>query len=235
MVPNRSASFVPEGFAGAVTGLGLSDVIQLNGQNRFSGCIAVHYDVSTGLLFFRDGEIVHAEQGASVGEEAFYEIMRWPGGRFAVQPNVATTSRTIHRGTTHLLLEAHRLIDERRAGRDEAAPAPGRDRATSVIDRIRAVEGVEYALLLTPEGARIGDDSYDGETLEGQTVYLAMLGERLGDVFRTGHVRSALVQGSERHLLLVSTARHGVSVVIAGSATPGVVESEIRKLLQAPR
>src|SRR5512136_2010736 len=119
--PNRVAS----GFEGEVAGLGLSDIIQVNATNGFSGLIRVQNGDSTGALFFRDGEIVHAELGDKIGEDAFIDVMAWQGGRFTVQTNVFTARRTIHKPCGHLLLEAHAINDERK--RDAAAgraPAP---------------------------------------------------------------------------------------------------------------
>src|SRR3990172_11778412 len=121
-LPDKLVKSASNGFEGEVVGLGLSDVIQLNANNRFSGCIAVGYEQSRGLLFFRDGEIIHAEQDGKVGEEAFCCIVGWPGGRFSVQPNVATTRSSIQKSWQHLLLDAHRLLDERRA--HQARPSP---------------------------------------------------------------------------------------------------------------
>ena len=79
MVAEEFQREVPAGFEGAVAGLTLPDVIQMNALNRFSGCISVHFGQHAGLIFFRDGEIIHAEQGEKTGEDAFYEILQWPG------------------------------------------------------------------------------------------------------------------------------------------------------------
>ena len=76
---------------GEIVGLALPDVLQIHQQNRFSGCIAVESSGGTGLLFLRDGEIIHAEQGKRTGEEAFYDVLAWPPGRYRLQPNVTTT------------------------------------------------------------------------------------------------------------------------------------------------
>ncbi len=235
---NESQKTASEGFEGSVVGLGLTDVIELNANNRFSGCVSVRHDTSTGLIFFRDGEVIHAEQGGIRGEMAFYEILQWPGGRFSLEPNVATTSRTIERSWKFLLMEAHRLMDERRsgrqpAGRTAAAPAPGR--AGSATQRIRQIQGVAYAVLLGKDGIRLGDDSYEAETLEGQTAYLAMLGRRLGEIFQVGEALAATVHGTDQHLLLLASKTHDLSVMVKGTEQPGAVEAEIRKLVTARR
>jgi phosphate transport system substrate-binding protein len=141
----RRASRSPgqdEGFEGAVAGLGLSDIIQLNGHNRFSGCVTVQSDSFGGVIFFRDGQIIHAEAGDEVGEKAFYEIMQWTGGKFTLQPNVTTTVRSIERNWEFLLMEACRLIDEGRRGLPNRPPAgnashpPGWDKRTGVAARM---------------------------------------------------------------------------------------------------
>lgn len=243
MLPNGIAAGPSDGFEGAIAGLGLSDVIQLNTQNRFSGCIAVHYQASSGLLFFREGELIHAEQGARSGEDAFHTIMQWPGGRFNLQPNVATTSHTIRRSTMHLLIDAHRLIDERRAGREPASASPDHETGSTMAKRsapdsllaMREIRGVSYAVRLGADGTRVGDDSYEAETLEGQVAYLDMLGKTLGAIFGAGDPESAVVQGRDRSVLLLETDVGAVGVAMERGANTGAIENEIRRLLSRSR
>lgn len=239
--PNESHRSDAQGFEGSVAGLGLADVVELSANNHFSGCVSVRHDQSTGLIFFREGEVIHAEHEGVRGEEAFYAIMQWPGGKFSVEPNVATTSRTIERSWKFLLMEAHRLMDERRSGRQ---PEPERGPATAAAprwgggptaQRVRQIAGVAYAVALAKDGGRLGDDSYEAETLQGQTAYLAMLGKRLGEIFQLGEVEAAIVQGSQQHLLLLASGTHDLSVLVKADSQPGAVEAEIRKLSAARR
>jgi len=248
------------GFEGEIAGFGLSDILQLNAQNRFSGCIEVLYQDRRGLLFFRDGEIVHAEDGSTAGEQAFYEILAWPGGRFAIQENVATTRMTIQKGCNFLLLEAHRLIDERRAGRGAALPlatpmpakpapaapasaaAPPQSSgartatATALLQSLRRIPGVVDAVLQTKDGARVGDDSgYGAEVLAGQFLYLELMARQLGEDLRSGELQSAIVQGTEHHLLCFVARHHFLTVLAKASAPVGAVEAEVRKLLAPAR
>jgi len=236
---NESREIAAGGFEGSVAGLSLTDVIELNANNHFSGCVSVSHDLRAGLIFFRDGEVIHAEHEGIRGEEAFYEIMQWPGGRFSVEPNVATTSRTIERSWKFLLMEAHRLMDERRSGRLPPArripPPPVQGTGGSFMHRIRQIQGVACAVLLGKDGSRVGDDSYETETLQGQTAYLALLGKRLGEIFLAGEVLAATVHGREQHLLLLASRTSDLSVLVKGDAQPGAVEAEIRKLVAARR
>jgi len=228
---------------GEIVGIGLTDVIQIHSHNRFSGCIGVESARGTGHLFFRDGEVVHAEQGGRSGEEAFCDILEWPPGRYRLQPNVATTRATIQKSSQHLLLDAHRLLDERRAGRPAAAPtpvapasAPGpATRTRETLDRIRKLPGVSYAAVLTKEGAPAGDASYEGELLGGQAIYLSILGNQLGTLFQTGAILSAAVHGAGKHLLLFATKSHFLGVLVAAESQLGAVEAGVRRILTAPR
>jgi predicted regulator of Ras-like GTPase activity (Roadblock/LC7/MglB family) len=228
---------------GEITGLGLSDIIQLKAQNRFSGCIDVRYVDRRGLIFLRDGEIVHAEHGGLIGEAAFYEIITWPGGRFVVQENVATTQSTIKRSCAFLVLEAHRLMDERRASGEvkraaPAVPPPATAKpipAAALLEKLRAIPGVAYAVLQGKNGVRIGDDSYAAEVLAGQTLYLAMQGHLISETLKAGEVHSAVVQGSTRHLLLLVGKSHFVTALVEADAEVGAIEVEMRKVLAAGR
>jgi predicted regulator of Ras-like GTPase activity (Roadblock/LC7/MglB family) len=225
------------GFKGAVAGLGLSDVLQLKAQNRFSGCITVEHGQTKGLLFFRDGEIIHAEHGEQIGEQALYEMLAWQDGRFSVQPNVSTTRKSIDKSLRHLLLEGHQILDEQRATRIDppsaaqeppAVPPPMR-----FIDRLRGIPGLAYAVVQGRDGAPVGDDSYQAEVLAGQAGYLSMLGNQLGAIFGVKELRFASVHGASRQLLLFSTKTQYLSVLVRSENEIGAVEAEIRRILGA--
>jgi hypothetical protein len=224
---------------GEIFGFSLPDVIQLNQQNRFSGCIAVESSAGSGLLFFRDGEIIHAEQGKHTGEDAFYDVLSWPPGRYRLQPNVTTTRSTILKTSQHLLLDAARVLDERRAGRSAPPPpiptARAPLRSSEVLDKLRRIPGVAYAALHGKDGVSVGDDSYEAEALGGQALFLSMMGTQLGALFQAGAITSAVVHGTTRHLLVFSTKSHFLSVLVNGDAQVGPVEAEVRRVLSGTR
>ncbi len=216
-------------------GLELLDVIQLKGVSRFSGCISVQGDAFNGLLFFRDGQIIHAEAGSLVGEEAFYEIAQRPGTTFTLQPNVTTTSHTIHRSWQFLLMESQRLVDEARRKNPSAAQAPpAQEKKVDLVDRIRSVAGVVWASLESktgvPQSAGPGADP-----MEEKTAHLGALARVVGERLRIGEVVGATVQGADRNLLLMATKAYHLLILVQGGAHAGATEAEIRKLLAARR
>jgi hypothetical protein len=237
---NESARQGAGGFDGGIAGFGLSDLLQLNAQNRFSGCFRVQHGESAGLIFYRDGEIVHAEQGSRVGEDALCEMLDWPGGQFSAEPNVVTARRTIQKSCEHLLLDAIRVLDERRASRGQAAapasaPAAKPAAPGGAVDAVRQVPGVATAVLMTRDGHRLGDDGYDEEVLAGQSVYLSAFALELGALFEAGDIRSAAVQGSGQHLLLLAAKAHYLGVFVQPEFEVGAVDAAIRSALAKRR
>ncbi len=237
MKPNETAEET-EGFHGDVTGLSLSDVIQLNGHNGFSGCITVQQGSRTGRIFFREGKIIHSEQGGKLGEEAFYDIMEWRSGHFSLERNVSTTSHTIQKNTQFILMEAHRLMDERRAGRATPppvpaapTPTPAKPGAAVLVDRVKGAAGVTYAVLLGKDGSCVEDTSFAGAALAGRAAYLAMMGSRLGASLGAGDTRSLALHGKAQHLLLLASKSHYLGVLADGAAELGAIEADVLKLL----
>lgn len=215
-----------------IAGLELVDVIQLKGVSRFSGCISVHGEGFTGLLFFRDGQVVHAETGHLVGEEAFYEIAQRPNTTFALQTAV-TDSQTIHRSWQFLLMESQRLIDEarRKAGSGAGAPA---ERRVDLVERIRQTPGVVWANLEAKSG-ELQSSGPGADATSLQAASLGALARVVGDKLRLGEVVGATAQGTERNLLLMATKVFHLLIVVQGGAQAAVTEAEIRKVLSARR
>ena len=63
-----------------------------------------------GLICFREGEIIHAQDSNIEGEEAFYDILAWDLGTFECD-DVAWHKETIHESWDFLLMESMRRLD----------------------------------------------------------------------------------------------------------------------------
>ena len=224
------------GFAGSVDGLQLADVLQLKGHNRFSGCITVEYGTRQGMIFFRDGDIIHAEQGKATGVAAFNAIICWPGGKFAIQPKVTTTSRTITESLSYLLLEAHRLMDEARSRFPQPEPEPVQEQQRalpSITERALSVAGVAYAVVTDNSGVPQQDDSFEAESLAHRGLTLARIGNDLGGLFGVGTVKSAAWQGRNYQLLMFEARNNYLCVAVQGSRQLSQVETDLRAALTA--
>src|SRR3982750_1351095 len=101
-------------FQGSLKELPLPDIIQLVSVSGKTGVFSLRRngDSSTGEIFLRGGQIVHAQAGDLQGEEAMYELAIWPEGEFVFTPGKETEVTTIQKSNTNLLMEAARRIDE---------------------------------------------------------------------------------------------------------------------------
>lgn len=227
------------GFVGAVSGMSLADIIQVKGGNRYSGCLIVEHQGNTGVIYFRDGDVIHAEQGSRVGEEAFYSIMGWVGGTFRSEPKVATTSRTIEQSLGFLILEALRRMDEARIDapqkpQQQQAKASSSREGTGMSDisvKLSVIPEIEQALVMTKDGAVVDDSSYQAELLAANGLFLSIFSGQIGSQFGIGEFKAATVHGSEHHLLLFDSKRHHLCVSAKGSANVNSLDSEIRRVL----
>jgi hypothetical protein len=97
---------------GSLKHLQLADVIQLISVSGKTGMFHLKRDEHTGLIYLKDGNIVHAELDEIKGEEAVYELAIWNDGEFNFEPDVEPETRTISKSNTNLLMEAARRLDE---------------------------------------------------------------------------------------------------------------------------
>ncbi len=236
---NSSERPASGGLSGSTASLPLVDLLQVWSMNRFSGLVAVTFGGKVGHLYFVDGEIVHAEAGEVVGEQAVSAILAWPGGSFEPIPNTTTLKRTISKRLSHLLLDAVRIMDEqRRAEPAPAAPQPppaGERAAPTVLDRIRALAGVTRVVRFGRDGRTAPGEGPAGEELAAKGLYLAINhAGAIAAAFGLRDVVLASVQGARESFLIV----HGSGNYLAVAVEPGVpvepVAAQVRGLLAKP-
>jgi predicted regulator of Ras-like GTPase activity (Roadblock/LC7/MglB family)/DNA-binding response OmpR family regulator len=102
-----------EGFQGTVDGVDLIDIVQFNGLSRATAALKVTTGDREGMIFFKEGTVVHAMCGKEIGEEAFFTILGFNGGSLqnirGVQPPVVS----IHKSIEALLFETAAISDEK--------------------------------------------------------------------------------------------------------------------------
>jgi hypothetical protein len=98
------------GFRGTITNTSLPDIVQLICIGRNSCRMQVRSGTNNGLIYFRKGEIVHAQVSGLEGEEAFYAILSWELGVFECDDQLAKTE-TIQESWDFLLMESVRRLD----------------------------------------------------------------------------------------------------------------------------
>src|SRR6266699_7288687 len=101
-----------EGFRGVLRRVGLQDVLQMECLACSSSVLEISTSDARGSVFVQDGQIIHAQVGELVGQEAFYHLMALAGGNFNLKTFSEPPARTMSGSWEFLLMEAARMRDE---------------------------------------------------------------------------------------------------------------------------
>lgn len=221
------------GFDGAVSGMCLTDLLQIKAMGRFNGRIVVEQGGKSGHLFFRDGDLVHAQLGDFEGKDAFARVLAWGGGTFRAEPKVTTTRQTLHESFQFLLLDALRLQDEIAAGlAQESAPAAAQEnKGGGMKNRLSGIAGLQDVALTERNGAVVQSIGANAEALAAQGMYLVSTSSQLADELGLGSFKGAVVQGASNHIVGLEGARNYLFISVHGDAKPLAVEAEVRRAL----
>ncbi len=130
----RHAITEDKGFKGTVTGIELTDIIQINCISKTTAALRVRTMNKEGVLYFKDGRIVNAIYENLEGEDAFYEILGFEGGTLESVKGAETPTVTIGKGYESLLMEGLRRLDEANRDRAETGDAAGMPAAGKTTD-----------------------------------------------------------------------------------------------------
>ncbi len=160
--------FPPErGFRGVLRRVALPDILQMECLSKSSSVLEVTAGTQTGRIYIDQGQIVHAELGATSGEAAFYRLLALPGGHFVVHPFREPPRRSVSSPWEFLLMEAARLHDELQAELQETAEtAPPAGNPTT--------EAASTAFTKVPETAGLTERPPAAETVPTQLPAVSM-------------------------------------------------------------
>ncbi len=111
-------------FRGSLRSLSPADLVQMICLSGRTNVLRVAAGDDSGVVHVRQGEVVHAVWNDTTGEQAFYRLVQAQEGVFDTLPLPAEGPVTIQAGWQHLLIEAMRLDDERRAGMSDSDTMP---------------------------------------------------------------------------------------------------------------
>ena len=99
---------------GRLEEMSMTDLLQSLEMGQKSCKLVVRQNGEQGELYFTSGQCRDAQIGGIEGDDAVYKVILWTAGEFEIDFNAASASTrtTTTRGTTGLLMEAMRLMDE---------------------------------------------------------------------------------------------------------------------------
>lgn len=184
------------GFVGQVVDLQLVDIIQMGCLGRFTMSLSVAKGTEEGLIYFKNGEIAHAEIGDLEGKEALFTMLGWNEGRFNSQMGISPPKETITDRWEHLLLEGTRRLDDavaseakestvlfqevERAFEDLDKEATRKELLGNLLRILSSIEGFQKGVWIDVQGnVIIGDQSFT-ETEASIPMLMFSIASRLG-------------------------------------------------------
>ena len=105
---------LPTGVLGTLAQMPLTEVIQNLENGKKNAVVDLQFpEQPRGILGFEGGQILYAQCGEEVGQEAFFQMVGFESGVFRIRYGKELPARNIDVPTMFLLLEAMRLLDER--------------------------------------------------------------------------------------------------------------------------
>ncbi len=102
---------------GKIGGVSLASFLQMLEQERKTCILVVESEDRRGRLFFHEGDLIDAECGEDVGQEAVYNLLTWQGPSFRVTEGEDRLQR-ITLPLAHILLQAATRQDELQADKE---------------------------------------------------------------------------------------------------------------------
>jgi DNA-binding response OmpR family regulator len=100
------------GVSGSLKEMSIPDLVQILSHGRKTGRLSLSSGQHRGEVHFVGGEIYNALHGQQRGEEAFFAMLRFRDGSFALDPDFVAEDRVIQMTAEMLLLEGLRRFDE---------------------------------------------------------------------------------------------------------------------------
>ena len=184
---------------GNLKDLKLPNLIQLNCMERNTAKLTLEHAGKFGIIYFQNGQIVHAEYEPDIGEKALFRMMVLDEGKFRVESGVRAPVRSINTNWNNLLLEGLHQLDIKQSSINS--------KYIRLIDMLLNVKGVIKAAMITSDGELVsGEQGTNSEFALHAFTFLEI--EKLAASFgksEPGFV-SLLVQ--RRRILLTKYKKH---------------------------
>ncbi|BDD89438.1 response regulator [Desulfofustis limnaeus] len=170
-----------DGFQGTINGIDLMDIIQFNGLSQATAALKVTTTEQEGMLFFKNGSVVHAMCDQLSGEDAFFKIITFNDGTLQNIRGVEPPIISINKSLESLLFEAA-------LRNDESAPRNSSDDDT---EPVATLEDLDTGDIIAP----LEDDAEDAQQDRSDDSFPGLLSDELS----TDHPEVNLPEAESDH------------------------------------
>ncbi len=228
---------------GRIGGVSLASFLQMLEQERKTCTLVVESEEQSGRLYFDEGDLIDAECGGEIGQEAVYSLLTWSGPSFRVTEPEDRLQR-ITLPLAHILLQAATRMDESRADENgenvRSAPlaspleAPGIKNNPSLrrlVETIIDIPEVRHYYLLNRQGKMIAQSSKN-KKIPDFITYSVVSGIQIRKALHVkGPHRIQLLLDNGEMLLVFPGAGMIIGLQLSGKASVSAITSRLRPVL----
>ncbi|KAA3617678.1 MAG: response regulator [Calditrichaeota bacterium] len=232
-----------KGFEGRISDFQLSDLIQMNCLGRLTNAITVETMEKKGIIYFEDGNIIHSTVGDLDGEEAFYEIICWQGGSFAINKGAKADQETIMKGWQSLMLEGLRRNDEKRETEEVLdSDEIKKQQVDEIFSKFIETKGVHLLILFDKTGKpfvtklnKQFEEKYDVDNIKEQIENLIKQEKKLSSLLNLSTKKEITIEYDEGLLKITWLAEAQDFLLLLADHTSnfGLLRIETKKYLKA--
>lgn len=222
---------------GTLRSMSLPSIIQVNCTERNQARLRIRHNGQEGILFFADGEVVHAVTDSQVGEEAVYTMLAWEDGDFDLEVDVPAAQRTITTGWSGLLLEGMRRLDEMTAGLETLQETEEEGVTDNMVQdlakALRRIDGVMGAVIAARDGIVLAHEVEGDPDKEGAVaVFVGNAASQAGEMLALGPFEWGTVVVGKDTTLVLEQPDYYVGLRLAERASPAIVVSKAESVLK---
>ncbi|MEW5867699.1 MAG: DUF4388 domain-containing protein [Chloroflexota bacterium] len=196
---------------GKLSDMTVADLIQHNCQDRKLAQLTIDHNGEQAVLYFKNGQVLHAALGNLSGEEVIYRILAWEEGLFTLKNEVEAPRTSIKRTWSGLLLEGARRIDEAQVAfsSNQSKPTEVHSMATKLEEVLKGlageVNGYIASAVVGTDGIGIAEDlgnsKTDIEAANAQATLLIKLVDTSIAKLRGGNLEDNLLTTDNAYIL----------------------------------
>ncbi len=217
--------------------MSLANLIQINCQEMRTARLTLAHQGKTASIFFSDGQVVHAENESSSGEQVIYQSLSWDDGTFTLDTDVPPPERTIQTAWPVLLLEGMKRAAEWQKEIDRAVDSlsPEVKKSPDMLNQLKAIDGVAGAVIASSDGVVQSTDisDSDGEREAAVAVFVGGAARQIGDLLQLGKFQHGIVFWKNRRVLVLETPDRYFGLVLGEHGSPALVASATMRILGA--
>lgn len=198
---------------GNLKDISLTSLISINCNEMNRACLSLINSGQQAMIYFDEGNIVHAELENREGEEVLFEVLGWNDGDFSLEQGIESPKQSVHNSWSGLLLEGMHRIDKGKSdvlGEVDDATALDfikTEHAENALAAINRLAGVNAALLCSKEGeCSPSQDVGNLIAWSEMASFLARYAQRIGRELLWGEVKALIISKFDDRWLILPYA-----------------------------